>query len=456
MLPAVEKLVKNLKPKYDDDAVDRLNYAYTSALFVFLILVIGAKQYVGEPLQCWMSAEFKNNWEKYIEHYCFVENTYYVSFENDRLPIESDREKYELKYYQWVPLFLIVQLILFLTPKSFWSAVSWKTGLNVKSLVGSHTERQKKILAKVRTDDRGDAQRSAKRIQKVLRFNQKRQGRLYGIFPSLIHTRYFTCAYLFYKLLNCLNTMTQLYIMNRFLNTSYNLWGWGILQDLIYNRDWRSSGHFPRVTYCDFMRRDDVSSLPMHFTVQCVLMINMFNEKLFIVLWFWFVALTFINIGNLFMWIFITVNESFGIQFIQAQLNFAGEKYKEKEIKTFIDNWVCLDGLTALRLVNSNAGDLVSSDIVAAMYHDYKEDEKEEERKKLAALEALKPKKQEDFLDSVVVNSNGKLAPVAPPRPNAPMDDNANEKADPANGDVKKVPLEDPKYPDLVETKSID
>lgn len=70
MLPAVERLVKNLKPKFDDDVIDRLNYAYTSSLFIILILVIGAKQYVGEPLQCWMSAEYKTNWEKYVENYC--------------------------------------------------------------------------------------------------------------------------------------------------------------------------------------------------------------------------------------------------------------------------------------------------------------------------------------------------------------------------------------------------
>lgn len=151
MLPAVDRIVKNIKPKYDDDCIDRLNYAYTSGFFVILILVIGAKQYVGEPLQCWMNAEFKGSWEKYIENYCkltevlefgllespkamfalqhkikhpqltipvsgFVENTYYVSFEKDYLPAEENRKPYELRYYQWVSWNMSLQVII---PPSF-------------------------------------------------------------------------------------------------------------------------------------------------------------------------------------------------------------------------------------------------------------------------------------------------------------------------------------------------
>ena len=70
MNDAVERLVKNIKPKFDEDVIDRMNYIYTSGLFVILIVVIATKQYVGEPLQCWMSPEFKDPWEKYIESYC--------------------------------------------------------------------------------------------------------------------------------------------------------------------------------------------------------------------------------------------------------------------------------------------------------------------------------------------------------------------------------------------------
>uniref|UniRef100_A0A914YWS0 Innexin n=1 Tax=Panagrolaimus superbus TaxID=310955 RepID=A0A914YWS0_9BILA len=449
MLPAIEKLVKNLKPKYDDDVIDRLNYAYTSALFVLLILVIGTKQYVGEPLQCWMSAEFKNNWEKYVENYCFVENTYFVSFDDDKLPTLQDRERYELKYYQWVPILLILQLLLFLAPKTFWGAVSWKTGLSVKSLIGnqSHADRQQKILTnKNKNEDQSPSKLAARQMREITRFNSRSKNRVLGCITA--NNSYFTTVYLVYKFLNCVNTFGQLWMMNSFLNTQYTFWGIGILKDLIYERDWRSSGQFPRVTFCDFMRRDDTSSRPMNFTVQCVLMINMFNEKLYIILWFWFSALTILNILNLIYWLFTTFIESWKIYFIQAQLNFADIKYDNSMIPYFLEKWITMDGLTALRLISANCGDLQSSDIVAAMLHDCIKDEEKQEIQRTLDKKAKNgddsnanlldpfggaapelPKKGSNLHDPFIPGNPGtqKVYPIPQPQPpHAPMEEESN------------------------------
>jgi hypothetical protein len=462
MLPAIEKLVKNLKPKYDDDVIDRLNYAYTSAFFVLLILVIGTKQYVGEPLQCWMSPEFKGSWEKYIENYCFVENTYYVSFDDDRLPQENQREDVELLYYQWVPVLLIVQLLLFLTPKTFWGAVSWKTGLSVKALIGnlSHADRQKKILTSKKNDEHSEARTIARQMREVIKFNSRRQDKFLYIFPTGSRNNYFTFVYLFYKLLNVLNTGFQLWMMNKFLNTNYWFWGAGVLEDLLMGRDWKSSGTFPRVTYCDFMRRDDTSGRPMNFTVQCVLMINMFNEKLYIILWFWLAILTALNIVNLFYWLFITLVKPINNYYIQAQLNFAEENYKEDEIPSFIKYWISMDGLTALRLISANCGDLTSSDIVASMFHQYKDEKlkhpeqfekkkknnNDKPRKSFANLPP--PKKGGNILENVSYSNNSgpqKVHPAPPSSaqqiPHAPVEESEPTK-------VKNVGSSAPKgYP---------
>lgn len=50
-----------------------------------------------------------------------------------------------------------------------------------------------------------------------------------------------------FKLLNVINCSSQLFLLNKFLGPEYNFWGWGILVDLINNRSWQHSGHFPRV-----------------------------------------------------------------------------------------------------------------------------------------------------------------------------------------------------------------
>lgn len=42
----LDAFLKGLKPQFDDDAVDRLNYYYTPLLFVIFALTLSAKQFV--------------------------------------------------------------------------------------------------------------------------------------------------------------------------------------------------------------------------------------------------------------------------------------------------------------------------------------------------------------------------------------------------------------------------
>lgn len=42
-------------------------------------------------------------------------------------------------------------------------------------------------------------------------------------------------------------------------------------------------------------------------TIQCVLIINIFNEKIFVFLWFWYLFLLVFTLGSFFYWFIIAV-----------------------------------------------------------------------------------------------------------------------------------------------------
>lgn len=61
-----------------------------------------------------------------------------------------------------------------------------------------------------------------------------------------------------------------------------------------------------QVTFCDIYVRQ-FGDVIKPFTVQCVLMINMFAEKIYIFLWLWSVVLIGVAVLNLFSWLYRTL-----------------------------------------------------------------------------------------------------------------------------------------------------
>ena len=91
-------------------------------------------QYVGEPINCWAPAHFTSNYVDYTNKICWVSNTYYVPFEIMHIP-ESRQPVERINYYQWVPMILLVQALLFHLPHALWQSLNTRTGLDIPGIV---------------------------------------------------------------------------------------------------------------------------------------------------------------------------------------------------------------------------------------------------------------------------------------------------------------------------------
>nr|KAG5707713.1 hypothetical protein BaRGS_003288 [Batillaria attramentaria] len=103
------------------------------------------------------------------------------------------------------------------------------------------------------------------------------QKKLSGVFCFWLSKRdgsFLIGFYLFVKLIYCVNVVVQFFLLNAFLAMDYNVSALRQMTNV------------------------------QRYTVQCVLPINLFNEKIFIVLWFWLFALACAIFFNFFRWLY--------------------------------------------------------------------------------------------------------------------------------------------------------
>ncbi|GMT06989.1 hypothetical protein PENTCL1PPCAC_29163 [Pristionchus entomophagus] len=378
-VPFLERAISGwLRPHTLDDPVDRLNYFVTTMILAFFGIMVSAKQYVGSPIQCWTPMEFRGGWEQYAEDYCFIQNTFYIPFEEEIPTGVEEREKAEIGYYQWVPIVLALQAIMFYVPNWIWKTLNKQTGIDVECAVAD-AQKLRSLPAIAR---RAEAEKLADYLAEALDMKSERP-KCYRFLCFRFGNNlgsYVTTLYILTKIAYLGNLILQIVLLDRFLGSGNIFWGFNTVRDLINGREWHESGMFPRVTLCDFGVRKLAN---LHrYTVQCVLMINMFNEKIYLFLWFWFMTVLFVTIINfvycISQLVFARARESSCKNWLSG-LNTANDHQSYGDdllIRRFANFGLQPDGILVMRFIEGHAGAMVAKDLAMVLYKKFAESHK--------------------------------------------------------------------------------
>ncbi|KRY74806.1 Innexin unc-9 [Trichinella pseudospiralis] len=370
--------INALKPTVDDDAIDRANYFYTPSLLLLFALIISTRQWIGQPIECWVPAEFKYAWEEYTENFCYIQDTYWLPL-NDTIPGRSERGHKHISYYQWVPFILGVQALFFGAPFALWRVCNFRSGFNIETIVSVARE---SALKEPWDDESSQTSIIAAFLCEVLQL--KRNFETYGrssernswLNEKLLNNGSFlTFAYTVVKLLYVINCCLQLLFMQIVLATGRQ-WMPNIFLRLLSGNGWELTGVFPRVTMCDFEVR--VLGNLNRYTVQCVLMINMVNEKIFLLVWCWTVALTCINSLHFVYWLYRNLVRRSRREYIKKLINAShASSMQESEpklpgdVEKFADHFLRADGILVIEKVAYHAGQVIASRLTRRLFLDY-------------------------------------------------------------------------------------
>jgi hypothetical protein len=356
----------------DDDWADRVSHLWTVGLLTFCALFVSTTQFVGEPIQCWCPAQFTGSYVSYTKNICWVSNTYYIPMD-ESIPINiKERHNKEINYYQWVPIILIFQALLFKVPNLIWKMSNTSCGLNIDKIVSSAEStqfekpehREQSIYPVAKYIDRWLQARRQYKYNLLSRL-RRRFANIFCFWLAKRDGKYLTGLYMSIKLLFVANAAIQFFFLNLFLSMDYSAYGLEVIQSLITTGEFKESPRFPRVTLCDFEIRQ-LQNI-QRYTVQCVLPINLFNEKIFIVLWFWYLLVAVISAFNYLCWLYHVLRRGNRYAFVKKFLKLGGDLRSTSERKLaiqFANEYLRDDGVFVLKMVAENSSELVLNDLV--------------------------------------------------------------------------------------------
>lgn len=375
----ITNLLAAISPLPDGDLSDRLNYCYTTTLLIVCSAFVSGWSFVGSPIQCWFPAYYRGWWMEYALDYCYVQNTYflaftdavkpdnYFDFASHIIPIpknHTERESRQIGYYQWVPFLLAGQALMFYLPVVLWRTIA--SGFRVKTICETCSAK-----ANMEAEGRG---KNMDIIARFLVHDHEIIENLGGPIKRALEGRIVVFAYLFVKILYAANSLFQFLLVKWVLGADTLFWGWTVASDLAAGREWPETGNFPRVTLCDFAVRV-LGNLHRH-SVQCVLMINMFNEKIFVFLWFWFAFIAAFSALNCLYWLCRTLAPGSGYRLVKIYLEKIDPQAvrgmgTKNRLNDFIRCSLRADGLFLIRLIATNSGDLVTCHLISNLWRDY-------------------------------------------------------------------------------------
>merc|ERR1712047_124681 len=284
ILDDVLKYLKINKEITKDNFAFRIVTVGSFGIFMLCAILNGLTTYFGgKAIVC--HVQEKEEFQEIIEQYCYMHGSYDLTrqgnencFKAGDPPVGTNDVRN--MYYQWVVFALVMSVILFRLPAWIWSMLE---GGVMASFYNSN-----KSLDVLREDE------------DTLRHLAEKEAGVFRKLQGKWTTKTYYLKFLVCQCLALLVLILNFYGTNQFLDKKFALYGYNVVEyhmepgqlvDPMCNT-------FPTRVSCNFIYTD-TGGTSANENGYCLLTQNIINEKIYLALWFWFVAMFAIMISQL-------------------------------------------------------------------------------------------------------------------------------------------------------------
>lgn len=410
-----------------DDGSDRMNRKYMVTLIIILMVVVMTGQFIrGDQIQCFTPVYFTGAQVEYSHSTCWTLGTQYIigdgSMNEDtsrdssddlagmlNVPISSrdgnggfhvsgyvgpfhPGQRVSVSYYQWTPLILAIAAFLFHLPYIVWHIMAVSSGMPLESMLSAAREvskvqkdggsrdgyvsdilfRYRRYIEKTHMDTTGTCPTALKKLV--------RTGRSYG--------NYLFTLYMGVKLMYVICIVVNMLLLQaffggdpRFSVLRHGIW---VLENLFSLGQWPQSPIFPIKTVCTFSAEQQGNPLP--YTLQCVLPLNLYNDKFFAIFTIVYPILLIISFISMLQWIWCNSSHGrkvFVERYLIRPLNLTRiDDADQADVNIFTEEYLRRDGIFVLQMIEMNVGGLVVETLMEKLWEQFVEEKDEAMRER--------------------------------------------------------------------------
>jgi len=313
-----------------DNFTFKLFYRATFGLCVLSSLLLGASQYVGDPIECDPGgSKDTDKYKSVFEDHCWIHGGTRIG--------HGDKEKQKhfgclirpgsdkddtTTFYQWIVFVLVVSGGVFRLPHIIWKSLE---GGLMKSLFSGEAK-DKKNKGK-EEDSFGDLLKEKAHFLIQLR--------------AEMNWYYFTfvfCEMLNVVLLIVIWSITDQFLSGNFHNYGSEVYGelvsgeYGELAKIADNQFNVMCNAFPTAISCTFNTTGTGASTQSDNGI-CILSQNILNQKVYLILWFWYILILSVGVAQIVFEAIVIAVPAFRNQLITWNMG----KYADADIRYFLD-----------------------------------------------------------------------------------------------------------------------